>query len=89
MTGHTHSLSEWFAFLLLGAASAALLQLVLAFADADPAYFDPRPAARTAADRVLVEAVRAKDTVRTLPRDAALTVAALSMLLTAPKGATS
>lgn len=90
MIGHTHTLAEWFAFLLLGASSAALIQLVLAFAGADLAYFDPRPALRTATDRLLVEAVRSKDTVRTLPRDAALSLAALSMLLTAPmKGATS
>lgn len=90
MTGHTHTLAEWLAFLLLGASSAALIQLVLAFAGADLAYFDPRPALRTAGDWLLVEAIRSKDTVLNSPRDAALSLAALSMLLTTPmKGATS
>jgi hypothetical protein len=89
--GHTHTAAEWLAFLCLGlsgwAAGSALLYLIC---DTDLAYFDPRPALRTAGDWVLVEAVRSKDTVRTLPRDAALWLAALSMLLTAPmKGATS
>lgn len=90
MIGHTHTAAEWLAFLLLGASSAALVQLVLAFAGADLAYFDPRPALRTTADWLLVETVRSKGTLRTFPRDAALSLAALSMLLTAPmKGATS
>lgn len=90
MTAHTHTAAEWLAFLLLGVSSAALIPFVLAFAGADLGYFDPRPALRTAADRVLVEAVRSKTTVREFPRDAALSLAALSMLLTAPtKGATS
>jgi hypothetical protein len=87
--GHTHTAAEWFAFLLLGASSAALIQLVLAFAGADLAYFDPRPALRTAADRLLVEAVRAKDTVRFLPRDAVLSLAALLALLSTAPEATS
>jgi hypothetical protein len=88
---HTHSLAEWLAFLCLGvggwAAGSALLYLIC---DTDLAYFDPRPALRTAGDWVLVEAVRAKTTVHGFLRDAALSLAALSMLLTAPsKGATS
>lgn len=87
---HTHSLAEWFAFLLLGVSAAALVQLVVAFADAELAYFDARPALRTAGDRLLVEAVRAKDSVLNFPRDAAISLAALLLLLSAPpKGATS
>lgn len=88
---HTHSLAEWLAFLCLGvsgwAAGSALLYLIC---DTDLAYFDPRPALRTAADWVLVEAVRAKDTLLNFPRDAAISLAALLLLLSAPpKGATA
>jgi hypothetical protein len=85
----THSLAEWLAFLCLGvggwAAGSALLYLIC---DTDLAYFDPRPALRTAGDRLLVEAIRTKDSVLNFPRDAAVSVAALLLLLSAPpKGA--
>jgi len=49
--------------------------------DADLAYFDPRPRLRTAGDRLLVEVVRARHTVRELP----IAVAAL-LILTIPTG---
>ena len=88
---HTHSLAEWLAFLCLGvggwAAGSALLYLIC---DTDLAYFDPRPALRTAGGWVFVEAVRAKDSVLNFPRDAAISLAALLLLLSAPpKGATA
>ncbi|MEV6504865.1 hypothetical protein AB0M61_01930 [Streptomyces sp. NPDC051642] len=103
MTGHTHSLAEWFAFLCLGiggwAAGSALLYLIC---DADPSDFDPRPAVRRTAKAAHQGVVDAgHDLNRLLAvvqraaalslRDAALSLAALlSMLLTAPsKGATS
>jgi hypothetical protein len=82
----THSPADWAAFLLLGtgiyAAGAALVLLVV---DAEPADFDPRRLLETdLGARLLVEIVRAKHTVR----EAALTVAALLMLLTAAPEAT-
>lgn len=87
---HTHTLAEWLAFLCLGvggwAAGSALLYLIC---DTDLAYFDPRPVLRTATDRVLVEAVRAKDTLLNSPREAAVSLAALLLILTAAPEATS
>ncbi|MFC5202812.1 hypothetical protein [Streptomyces kaempferi] len=81
----THTPAEWAGFLSLGvgfwAACAALLYLIC---DAEPADFDLRPLLLTAWDRLLVEIVRARRTVR----DSALAVAALVFLLTAPIGAT-
>jgi hypothetical protein len=82
----THSPADWAAFLLLGtgiyAAGAALVLLVV---DAEPADFDPRRLLETdLGARLLVEIVRAKHTVH----EAALTVAALLMLLTAAPEAT-
>jgi hypothetical protein len=82
---HTHSLAEWFAFLLLGVGVHGSYSVpYFLFVDANLADFDPRPLALRAADRLLVEIVNAKATAR----DAALSAAALLMLLTAPqKGA--
>ncbi|MFF0143643.1 hypothetical protein ACFYRN_45595, partial [Streptomyces sp. NPDC005227] len=77
--GHTHSLTEWFAYLSLGLIPVGALMFVLAFADADARYFDPRPALLAARDRLLVEIVRARPVIR----DTALAVAALLFLLTA------
>lgn len=61
---------------------------VLLLAPADLSAFDPRPLAVRARDRLLVEAVNA----RYVARDAAVYLAALVMLLSAPvsapKGAT-
>ena len=65
----------------LGVSAVALIRLAMAFVDADLAYFDPRPRLRTAGDRLLVEVVRARHTVRELP----IAVAAL-LILTIPTG---
>ena len=71
--------------LSLGVSSIALIALALAFADADAAYFDPRPLLLAVWDRLLVELVRARHAMR----DAALTAAALLLILTTSNGATS
>lgn len=76
--------AEWAQAGSLGLSSISLIALALAFADADLAYFDPRPAVLRAWDRVLVELVNARYALR----DAALWVAALLLILTAPKGVT-
>lgn len=55
----------------------SLIGLALAFADADLAYFDPRPLAHRTADRLLVEVVN----FRLALRDAAISLAALLALL--------
>lgn len=80
----THSLAEWAAVLSLGVSAVAVIRLALAFADTDLAYFDPRPLLGRAGDRLPVEAVNA----RLLPRDAAITCAALLALLLPTEGAT-
>lgn len=85
MTGATSGV-EWAASGFLGLSAISLIALALAFAGADLGYFDPRPLALLAWDRVLVEAVN----VRALPQDVALSAAALLLILTAPKkGVTS
>jgi hypothetical protein len=49
MTGHTHDLAEWVAFLSLGiSVHAALSVPYFLTVDADLADFDPRPAVRRA-----------------------------------------
>jgi hypothetical protein len=74
----------------LGVSAAGLVAIpALLFADAELADFDPRHALRRAlespaADRVLIELTNA----RYAPRDAAITVAALLMLLTVSPEAT-
>jgi hypothetical protein len=83
--GHTHTLAEWGAYLLLGLVPVGVIGFALAFAEADAGYFDPRPALLAARDRLLVELVR----VRPVIRDTALAAAALLFLLTAPNGATA
>lgn len=45
----THTPAEWAESLLPGVGAVGLIALALAFADADLAYFDPRPAVRRAA----------------------------------------
>lgn len=72
------SSADWLSAGSLGVTAIALIGLALAFADADLAYFDPRPLLGLARDRVLVEVVNA----RLLLRDAAITAAALLALLT-------
>lgn len=81
---HTTSPSEWASAGCGGLTAISLIGLALAFADADLAYFDPRPLLGQARDRILVEAVN----VRHFPREAALTAAALLALLTINPGAT-
>jgi ABC-type phosphate transport system auxiliary subunit len=75
---HTTSPAEWASAGCAGVTAISLIGLALAFADADLAYFDPRPLLVRAGDRVLVEVVNA----RLLLRDAAISLAALLALLT-------
>jgi hypothetical protein len=83
----THTPAEWLAFLSLGLSlTSATASPFLLLVDADHfAWPDCRPLLESrAVDRLLVEVVTAKAVLR----DAALSVAALLMLLTAPtKGA--
>lgn len=76
--------ADWASALSLGVSAISLIAFALAFADADASYFDPRPLLLAMWDRLLVELVRARHTVR----DAALTAAALLLILTASNGAT-
>jgi hypothetical protein len=75
--------AEWAAAGSLGLSGISLIALALAFADADLAYFDPRPLASRAADRLLVEAVNTRYALR----DAAISLAALLALLTISENA--
>jgi hypothetical protein len=98
---HTHSLAEWAAFLLLGVGVHAALSVPYFLAvDADLADFDPRPVLSRAVesgrvDLLLIAVADAKydvrataERVRHALRDAAISLAALLMLLSAPpKGA--
>jgi hypothetical protein len=94
MTGHTHSLAEWAAFLSLGVGvHAAFSVFYFLLVDARPSDFDPRPVVRRAIesgrfDSVLIAIPAVKDAVRTAaarvqhaPLNAALTAAALLALL--------
>ncbi|WP_460071137.1 hypothetical protein [Streptomyces sp. YKOK-I1] len=74
--------SDWAAAGSLGLTAIALVKFGLAFADADLAYFDPRPALGRAVDRLLIEAVRARHSLHTIARQALLTAAALLALIT-------
>jgi hypothetical protein len=91
-------LNEWAAAISFGTASYAVLSVpVFLLADADPADFDPRPALRRAIksgrfDPALIAVTNARhttqaaaDRARHIPRDAALTAAAL-LALTFPTG---
>lgn len=51
--------AEWAAAGSLGVTSISLIAFALSFADADLAYFDPRPAVRRATDAVHQAAVHA------------------------------
>lgn len=88
---HSHTLAEWAAFLSLAVGGyAALSAPYFVLVDADLADFDPRPlVARVAesgrVDPLLVAVVNARLSLR----DAAVSVAALLLILTAPKGRTS
>ncbi|MDT0387877.1 hypothetical protein [Streptomyces dubilierae] len=86
-------LNDWASAGSLGLSAIALVALAVAFADAEPADFDPRPAVRRAIesgrlDPALIAVVNARHAarntagrVRRAPRDAAITAAALLMLL--------
>jgi len=88
---HTHSLAEWLAFLSLGfGVHGGFSVPYFLFVEASLADFNPRPAlARVAesgrVDPLLVAVVNARLSLR----DAAVSVAALLLILTAPKGRTS
>lgn len=73
LVSQTHDLAEWAAVLSLGVSAISLIGFALAFAPADVEYFDPRPWLGRAGDRLLVEALNARLTLR----DAAITAAAL------------
>lgn len=96
----THTPADWAAFLLLGTGVyAAGAAVVLLIADADLADFDPRPVVRRVVESgrvdpllIAVPAVKADaraavQAVKATPREAALWLAALLMLLslTAPE----
>lgn len=93
---HTHTPADWAAAGSLGISAAALIPLVLAFADADPADLDPRPAVRravTAGHQTAVHAghdlncalATSQRTCREAWAQAWLTLAAL-LILTIPTG---
>lgn len=98
MTGHTHSLGEWAAFLSLGlgvhaAFSVFYFLLVDASRSDFPRLWQAAVHARHDADRALVAGFRWVEAVvldaRLTARDAALTAAALlALLLPATEGAT-
>jgi hypothetical protein len=54
-----HTVADLVSALSLGVSSVALIKLGLAFADADAAYFDPRPAVARAVKAVHQELVHA------------------------------
>lgn len=96
---HTHSLTEWVAFLSLGLSISSAVSIPFwLFVDADLADFDPRPRLARAIesgryDALLIAAANARhDThaavarARHIPRDAAISAAALLLLLTTPEG---
>lgn len=93
---HSHTLGDLIAPLSLGVSGVALIAFVLAFADASLAYFDPRPALRTAAEsgalrpvwQVAVHAGHDFNRAAYASREAFRDAAALLILLsTSPKGA--
>ena len=95
MTGHTHDLAEWAAFLSLGTGLTAtgwLLWLLL-FEPLLDCDLDPRPPVRRAIESGRVEPVlcavaNTRYWAHEKTRQAALSAAVLLLLLTAPKGVT-
>lgn len=95
---HAASLDDWLTALSVGQMALGALGFSMSFVDADLADFDPRPAVRRAIesgryDPVLItvgpmkaDARRAAARARHIPRDAAISAAALLALLTTPKG---
>ena len=81
MTGQT-SAADWAEALSLGVSAIAVIALVLAFADADASYFDPRRLLDTdAGARLLVELVNVRYFLTGLALAAAIRLAV-------PNGAT-
>jgi hypothetical protein len=79
------SLADWAAAGFLGLSAIGLIALALAFADADLAYFGPRQLLETdLGARVLVEVAAARHAARDARRTAAVTAAALLLILSAP-----
>jgi hypothetical protein len=80
---HAHTLAEWLAFTSLGVSGySAFSAPYFLLVDADLADFDPRPLLGRAGDRLLVEVVNARYALR----DAAVSLAALYMILTTTPG---
>ncbi|MFF6781370.1 hypothetical protein [Streptomyces sp. NPDC012510] len=90
MTGHTHSLAEWAAFLSLGVGVHAAFSVVwFLLVDSDSARdFDPRPwLARAIRSEAVYPLLREWDIARHASREALRDAAALLLLLTtSPKG---
>lgn len=85
----THTVADLIGPLALGTSAVSVIALVLAFADADLAYFDPRPAlARLVEsgrlDALLIALVNARAAALDVARDAA---ALFLLLTTRPTGA--
>jgi hypothetical protein len=75
----THTPAEWAAAVSLGVGAwASCASLLYLLHDAELTDFDPRPLLAAVRDRLLVEIVRARHAMR----DAALTAAALLLILT-------
>lgn len=88
---HSHTLGDLIAALSLGVSGVALIAFALAFAGANLAYFDPRPALVRLVesgrlDWLLLVVGPAPYVAREVARDAA---ALLILLTTSPKGALS
>ncbi|MGW3144896.1 hypothetical protein ACWDG1_09480 [Streptomyces sp. NPDC001177] len=86
MTHHVHSVSEWLAMASLGVSVVGAFGLVLAFAGSNRAYFDLRrvdesPRAVPVLLVVGPALCDARSFVRLCVRDAAISLAALLMLL--------
>jgi hypothetical protein len=98
MTGHTHTPAEWAQMVSLAVSGYAAFSVpYFVLVDADLKDFDPRPAVSRVVesgrlDLLLIAVTNARLTAqaaavraRHIPRDAALTVAAL-LILTIPTG---
>lgn len=98
LVSHTHDLSEWAASGFLGLSAIGVIGFTTEFADADVAYFDPRPPVWAAIesgrlDPLLIAvgpalhdarhtARTAGERARRAPRDAAIATTALLAFLT-------
>jgi hypothetical protein len=90
---HAHTLAEWTAMVCLATSGYGVLSVpYFLLVDANLADFDPRPVLARL-DALLIAAANAKTDARTaaakarhIPRDAALSLAALLLLLSGPTG---